>query len=100
MFVFSAAFIIADATNSPVPACIGCDFTITGHPAANAAAVSPPAVEYANGKLLAPKTTTGPKGIIILRRSGFGIGCLSGTPISMVASTQEPSFTSSAKLRN
>ena len=43
--VFSAALIIADATNAPVPECIGCDFTITGQPEAKAAAVSPPAVE-------------------------------------------------------
>ena len=41
----AAAFIIAEATNSPVPECIGCDFTITGQPDAKAAAVSPPAVE-------------------------------------------------------
>ncbi len=40
-----AAFIMAEATNSPVPECMGCDFTITGQPAAKAAAVSPPAVE-------------------------------------------------------
>ena len=65
---------MAEATNSPVPACIGCDFTITGQPAANAAAVSPPAVEYAKGKLLAPKTTTGPSGTNSLRISDFGIG--------------------------
>jgi len=38
----------------------GVTFTITGQPAARALAVSPPAVEKANGKLLAPKTTTGP----------------------------------------
>lgn len=31
-----------------------------GQPAANAEAVSPPAVEYAKGKLLDPKTTIGP----------------------------------------
>ena len=43
--VFKAAATIALATNSPVPACKGCDFTITGHPAANAEMVSPPAVE-------------------------------------------------------
>ena len=43
--VFSAARCTAPATNSPVPACIGCDLTITGHPAAKALAVSPPAVE-------------------------------------------------------
>ena len=36
---------MAEAISSPVPACIGCDFTITGQPAAKAAAVSPPAVE-------------------------------------------------------
>ena len=59
---------------------MGCDFTMTGHPAASAAAVSPPAVEYANGKLLAPNTTTGPNGIFILRKSGFGAGSRLGIP--------------------
>ncbi len=98
--VFSAAFIIADETSSPVPACMGCDFTITGQPAAKAAAVSPPAVEYASGKLLAPKTTTGPNGKSIFLRSGLGIGFLSEIAVSIVASTQEPSFTRSANILN
>ena len=92
-----AACTIAEATNSPVPACIGCDLTITGQPAAKAAAVSPPAVEYANGKLLAPKTTIGPRGINIFLKSGFGAGVLSGSAVSMLASTQEPSATKFAK---
>jgi len=41
--------------------------------------------------LLAPKTATGPKGISIRRRSGFGIGFLSGSGVSIRASTQDPS---------
>ncbi len=98
--VFCAAFTIADATNAPVPACIGWDFTITGQPDAKAAAVSPPAVEYAKGKLLAPKTTTGPKGISIFLISDFGIGSLFGCASSIVASSQEPSATKFAKLLN
>ena len=36
---------------------------MTGQPAASADAVSPPQTENANGKLLAPKTTTGPRAI-------------------------------------
>lgn len=44
----------------------------TGHPAASAEAVSPPATLNAKGKLPAPKTTTGPSGTIVRRRSGRG----------------------------
>ena len=40
----------------------GWALTITGHPAANAEAVSVPATENANGKLLAANTNTGPIG--------------------------------------
>ncbi len=98
--VCSAALIIAEATNSPVPACIGWLFTITGQPAASALAVSPPAVENAKGKLLAPKTTIGPMGHNILRRSTFGIGWRSGCAGSMVASTHEPSSNNAAKAFN
>ncbi|MNG12601.1 hypothetical protein D3C84_962230 [compost metagenome] len=84
--VLLAALIIAEATNSPVPACSGCDFTTTGQPAASALAVSPPAVEKARGKLLAPKTATGPIGICNLRISGLP------SVLLMMASTQEPSL--------
>ena len=77
---------MADATKVEVAKCPGCAFTITGQPAANALAVSPPAVEYAKGKLLAPKTTTGPKGCIISRMSGLG-GVLVGMAVSILAST-------------
>ena len=52
--------------------------TTTGQPAARAEAVSPPAVEKASGKLLAPKTATGPSGIWRCRRSGRGSGCAVG----------------------
>ncbi len=92
--VLLAAFIIASETNSPVPACKGCDFTTTGEPDANALAVSPPAVENAKGKLLAPKTATGPNGTCILRISGFPSGLL------IIASTQLPSLSISAKALN
>ena len=98
IFVFLAALIIAAATNSPVPACIGWDFKITGHPAAKADAVSPPAVEYAKGKLLAPKTKTGPIGINIFLKSGFGTGFLSGMEVSIDTSWKFPSVRSFAKL--
>ena len=50
---------------------------------AKADAVSPPAVEYAKGKLLAPKTKTGPIGINIFLKSGFGTGFLSGIEVSI-----------------
>ena len=73
---------------------------MTGQPAANAEAVSPPAVEYANGKLLAPKTTTGPNGTNIFRMSCLGIGFLSKSAVSIVAATQEPSSNIVAKLVN
>ena len=57
------AVAIAFEINSDVPGCAGCPFTTTVHPAASAEAVSPPATEKASGKLLAPKTATGPMGI-------------------------------------
>ena len=65
-------------------------------PAANADAESPPAVEYANGKLLAANTTTGPKGCNFFLKSGFGIGLRDGSAKSIDASTQEPSLINSA----
>ena len=92
--------ITADATISPVAMCIEWLFTITGHPAAKADAVSPPAVEKANGKLLDPKTTTGPNGTSILRKSSFGSGARSGIAVSIVASSQLPSKSILAKERN
>ena len=61
--------------------------TTTGQPAASAEAVSPPAVEKASGKLLAPKTATGPMGTSMRRTSGRGIGLASGSAVSMIAST-------------
>ena len=75
------------ATTSPVPGCDGCPFTTTGQPAASADAVSPPAVENASGKLLAPNTATGPIGTSMRRTSGRGIGTASGSGVSMIAST-------------
>src|SRR5690606_37188444 len=96
----AAARVIAPATSSPVPGCAGCAFTTTGHPAANADAVSPPAVENASGKLLAPNTTTGPIGFSIRRISGRGAGVRSGNAVSIRASTHEPSRTVAAKSRS
>src|SRR5919199_1698606 len=90
----------ARAVNSEVQGGAGWAFTMTGWPAASAEAVSPPATEKARGKLLAPKTTTVPMGISIRRRSGFGMGFLSGSARSMVASTQDPSPTRSANMRS
>ena len=73
---------IASATISPVPGCAEWPLTITGQPAASAAAVSPPAVEKASGKLEAPNTATGPIGRWIIMRSGRGIGSRSGSATS------------------
>src|SRR5690606_7768307 len=92
MLVFSAALLMAIVTNSQVPGCEGCPFTMTGHPAASAEAVSPPATENANGKLLAPKTPTTPNGFCMYLKSDLGKGCLSGIAVSMRASIQEPSL--------
>ena len=98
--VFSAALIIAEATNSPVPECIACDFTITGQPDANALAVSPPAVENAKGKLLAANTTTGPNGIDVFLISDLGNGCLVGIASSIVSFLHSSFETKSAKALN
>ncbi len=75
------------ATSSPVPGCDGWPLTTTGQPAASADAVSPPAVEKASGKLLAPNTATGPIGTSMRRTSGRGIGLAPGSGVSMIAST-------------
>src|SRR5688572_12149678 len=91
---FFAAVTIAAATNSQVPGCAGCALNTTGQPAASALTVSPPAVENAKGKLLAPNTATGPNGTCICRRSGLGAGTLSGSAVSMMAFTQLPSLNS------
>ena len=58
----STAAAMACAANSPVPGWAEWPLTTTGHPAASADAVSPPAVEKASGKFEAPKTATGPVG--------------------------------------
>src|SRR5690606_13261244 len=91
-----AAVLMAIATNSHVPGCEGCPFTTTGQPLAKADAVSPPATENANGKLLAPKTPTTPKGFCMYRISERGDGSLSGMAVSILASTHEPSLTTVA----
>ena len=93
---FFAASIIASPIRELVPGWEPCAFTINVLPAANADAESPPAVEYANGKLLAANTTTGPKGCNFFLKSGFGIGLRDGSAKSIDASTQEPSLINSA----
>ncbi len=81
------------------PGCAGCALTMTGLPAASADAVSPPATEKARGKLLAPKTATGPSGRSMERMSGLG-GVRSGSAVSMRAITHEPSAATLAKSRS
>ena len=98
MPVRSAARKIASATIADVRAWEGCPFTTTGQPEASAEAVSPPAVEYAKGKLLAPKTATVPIGTNILRKSTFGIGWRFRLAESIRASTHEPSSKRSANI--
>ena len=88
---FFAARIIAPPTNSQEAGCAGCALKTTGHPAARAEAVSPPATENAKGKLLAPKTATGPIAICICRISILGKGLRSGKALSIIAFTHEPS---------
>ena len=80
-------------TSSPVPGWAAWHLTMTGFPAANADAVSPPATENANGKLLAPNTTTGPSGRKRERTSGLGSGLRSGSARSIRAASHEPSST-------
>ena len=85
MPVRSAARMIALATCSAVAMCPLWALNTTGQPAASAAAVSPPAVENASGKLLAPNTATGPTPIRYWRRSTRGSGWRSGNARSMRA---------------
>ena len=59
------------AVSTEVPGCPSCALTTTGHPAASAEAVSPPATENANGKLDAANTATGPTGWLIRRISAM-----------------------------
>src|SRR5687768_16389573 len=96
----ATALATADATISDVPACAGCAFTMTGHPAANADDRSLPATEIARGKLLAENDAIGPTGISIRRRSGRGSGLRSGIARSIRAWTQEPSSISRANIRS
>ena len=78
-------FRTASPTSWLVPGCAEWAFTITGFPAANAEAVSPPATEKASGKLLAENTTTGPSGRSSERMPGFGKGLRFGSGRSMRA---------------
>ena len=74
--------------------------TITGQPAARAAAVSPPATEKASGKLEAPNTATGTTGGCIRRRSGRGSGTLFVNATSFLLSKYSPFSIWSAKRHN
>ncbi len=91
---------MARPTSSEVPGCAGCALTTTGAPAARAEAVSPPATEKARGKLLAPKTATGPTGMWRRRMSPRGSGVRSGRARSTRAPTQSPSRTTRANRRS
>ena len=82
---------MARPTSSEVPGWASWALTTTGQPAASAEAVSPPATEKASGKLLAPKTATGPSGMERWRMSGRGNGVRSGSAGSMRAPFQLPS---------
>ncbi|MNE31609.1 hypothetical protein D3C80_1251850 [compost metagenome] len=90
MQVRSAARINASATRSAVAMCPLWALNTTGQPAAKAAAVSPPAVEKARGKLLAPNTATGPTPMRYWRRSGRGSGVRAGNAWSMRAPWKSP----------
>ena len=95
----ATAFTTARATSSEVPGCAECAFSTTGQPAAKAEAVSPPATENANGKLLAANTATGPTPIRRNRMSGRG-GTRSGSALSMRTSRHEPSRSKAANRRS
>ncbi len=75
--------LIARELSAAVPGCAGWPLTTTGHPAASAEAVSPPATEKASGKLDAPNTATGPSGTSASRKSGFGPAALPGSARSI-----------------
>ena len=91
---------MARPTSSEVPGWASCALTTTGQPAARADAVSPPATEKANGKLLAPNTATGPSGTLRWRISGRGNGVRSGWAGSMRAWFQLPSRSTAANNRS
>ena len=96
----ATARVTARATSTPVRGWAGWPLTTTGQPAASADAVSPPAVEKASGKLLAPKTATGPSGTIRCRRSGRGRGVRSGSAASSRTPRWSPRRTTPANSRS
>jgi hypothetical protein len=98
--VSTIARAIAFPTKAEVRGCAGCAFTTTGQPEAKAEAVSPPATEKANGKLLALNTAIGPNGWSMRRISGLGTGLRSGRAVSIRASTHDPSSIKSANIAN
>ena len=86
-------------TSSLVPGWALCALKTTGQPAARAEAVSPPAVEKASGKLLAPNTATGPSGIWRWRMSARG-RVRSGRAGSIRTPRKSPCRTTLAKSRS
>ncbi|MNG89125.1 hypothetical protein D3C79_479800 [compost metagenome] len=94
------AFATAWPTSSLVPGWAPWALTTTGQPAARAEAVSPPATEKANGKLLAPNTATGPRATWRWRRSARGRGWRSGRALSTRTSSHSPARTTRAKVRS
>lgn len=97
--VFVEASLTISPSFSQVPGCPGCAFTMTGHPTARADMVSVPTTEIAKGKLQAPITTTGPRGMWLLCRAGFGTGIRSGSASSDRDSSQSSDRASPAKSR-
>jgi len=63
---------IARAIRSDVPVCAGWRVTTTGHPAASAGAVSPPATENAGGKIDLPKHRNRANGALDRATGGAG----------------------------
>ncbi len=87
-----AASWASSAKRRVVPGCELLALAITGLPAATAAAKSPPAALLkANGKLLGPKTQTGPIGASRERMLSL---------VSMVGSAHEPSRAAAAARRS
>src|ERR1700735_4803589 len=72
------------ASSTGRPGCDGWALTTTGQPLASAEAVSPPSTLKANGKLLAPKISTGPSGSSQRRRAGRGGGVRDAPQVAAV----------------
>ncbi len=83
------ASVMIRAHSSDVPGATDDPSRSTGHPAASADAVSPPGTLNANGKLLAPKTATGPIGTSIRRRSGCRPRCVGDDRLEVSSGLRE-----------